>query len=185
MADHGCASPTPISRTASPRFLRDQARGLAGCRRRGARDHRPGARRGRRGADRLYADASTAPTLTRSGIAVSAEDIDRGLRRPPTPRRSTALQVRARPHPRASRAADARATTAIPTRWASSSARAGRPIEAVGLYVPGGTASYPSSVLMNAVPAKVAGVERIVMVGAGAGRRRSTRWCWSRPSSPA
>lgn len=37
-------------------------------------------------------------------------------------------------------------------------------IEAVGLYVPGGTASYPSSVLMNAVPAKVAGVERLVMV---------------------
>jgi histidinol dehydrogenase len=37
-------------------------------------------------------------------------------------------------------------------------------IEAVGLYVPGGTASYPSSVLMNAVPAKVAGCERIVMV---------------------
>ncbi len=36
-------------------------------------------------------------------------------------------------------------------------------IEAVGLYVPGGTASYPSSVLMNAVPAKVAGVPRIVM----------------------
>ncbi|MCV3737196.1 histidinol dehydrogenase [Rhizobium sp. TRM96647] len=37
-------------------------------------------------------------------------------------------------------------------------------IDAVGLYVPGGTASYPSSVLMNAVPAKVAGVPRIVMV---------------------
>jgi len=37
-------------------------------------------------------------------------------------------------------------------------------VDAVGLYVPGGTASYPSSVLMNAVPAKVAGVERIVMV---------------------
>ncbi|RXT55787.1 histidinol dehydrogenase [Bosea sp. Tri-44] len=37
-------------------------------------------------------------------------------------------------------------------------------IEAVGLYVPGGTASYPSSVLMNAIPAKVAGVERLVMV---------------------
>ncbi len=37
-------------------------------------------------------------------------------------------------------------------------------IELVGLYVPGGTASYPSSVLMNAAPAKVAGVERIVMV---------------------
>jgi histidinol dehydrogenase len=37
-------------------------------------------------------------------------------------------------------------------------------VEAVGLYVPGGTASYPSSVLMNAIPAKVAGVERLVMV---------------------
>ena len=37
-------------------------------------------------------------------------------------------------------------------------------IESVGLYVPGGTASYPSSVLMNAVPALVAGVERLVMV---------------------
>jgi histidinol dehydrogenase len=39
-----------------------------------------------------------------------------------------------------------------------------RPISAVGLYVPGGTAAYPSSVLMNAVPAKVAGVGRIAMV---------------------
>jgi histidinol dehydrogenase len=37
------------------------------------------------------------------------------------------------------------------------------PVEAAGLYVPGGTASYPSSVLMNAVPAKVAGVRRLVM----------------------
>ena len=38
------------------------------------------------------------------------------------------------------------------------------PVASVGLYVPGGTASYPSSVLMNALPAKVAGVPRIVMV---------------------
>ena len=38
------------------------------------------------------------------------------------------------------------------------------PVAAVGLYVPGGTAAYPSSVLMNAVPAKVAGVARLVMV---------------------
>ena len=37
-------------------------------------------------------------------------------------------------------------------------------IEAVGLYVPGGTAAYPSSVLMNAIPAKTAGCERLVMV---------------------
>ena len=38
------------------------------------------------------------------------------------------------------------------------------PIERVGLYVPGGTAAYPSSVLMNAIPAKIAGCEMIVMV---------------------
>ena len=38
------------------------------------------------------------------------------------------------------------------------------PIDAVGLYVPGGTAAYPSSVLMNAVPAKVAGVPRVALV---------------------
>ena len=37
-------------------------------------------------------------------------------------------------------------------------------IDAVGLYVPGGTAAYPSSVLMNAIPAQVAGVARVVMV---------------------
>ena len=37
-------------------------------------------------------------------------------------------------------------------------------IESVGLYVPGGTAAYPSSVLMNAVPAQVAGVARVAMV---------------------
>jgi histidinol dehydrogenase len=42
------------------------------------------------------------------------------------------------------------------TRWT--------PVDAVGIYVPGGLASYPSSVLMNAVPAKVAGVSRVAMV---------------------
>ncbi|MBF0356807.1 MAG: histidinol dehydrogenase [Alphaproteobacteria bacterium] len=39
-----------------------------------------------------------------------------------------------------------------------------RAVQAAGLYVPGGTAAYPSSVLMNAIPAKVAGVQRLVMV---------------------
>ena len=39
-----------------------------------------------------------------------------------------------------------------------------RPLAAVGIYVPGGTAAYPSTVLMNAVPAKVAGVPRVAMV---------------------
>ncbi len=39
-----------------------------------------------------------------------------------------------------------------------------RPLERVGIYVPGGKAAYPSSVLMNAVPAKVAGVDEVIMV---------------------
>lgn len=38
------------------------------------------------------------------------------------------------------------------------------PLEKVGIYVPGGTAAYPSSVLMNALPAKIAGVKEIIMV---------------------
>jgi histidinol dehydrogenase len=42
-------------------------------------------------------------------------------------------------------------------------------LDSVGLYVPGGTASYPSSVLMNAMPARVAGVERIAMVTPASG----------------
>ncbi|WP_336485770.1 histidinol dehydrogenase [Methylobacterium nigriterrae] len=56
--------------------------------------------------------------------------------------------------PRDHRATDALGVTAG-WRWTA--------LESVGLYVPGGTASYPSSVLMNAVPARVAGVPRIVM----------------------
>ncbi|KEK23670.1 histidinol dehydrogenase [Bacillus gaemokensis] len=39
-----------------------------------------------------------------------------------------------------------------------------RPLETVGVYVPGGTAAYPSSVLMNVLPAKIAGVQKVVMV---------------------
>ncbi|WP_243521276.1 histidinol dehydrogenase [Bacillus pseudomycoides] len=39
-----------------------------------------------------------------------------------------------------------------------------RPLQTVGVYVPGGTASYPSSVLMNVLPAKIAGVQKVVMV---------------------
>jgi histidinol dehydrogenase len=38
------------------------------------------------------------------------------------------------------------------------------PLDRVGLYVPGGKAAYPSSVLMNAIPAKVAGVKELIMV---------------------
>ncbi len=51
----------------------------------------------------------------------------------------------------------------MPTISACGSARAGVPVDAAGLYVPGGRAAYPSSLLMNAIPAKVAGVERLVV----------------------
>lgn len=63
-------------------------------------------------------------------------------------------------HHRRQRPADDRYTDAdgvtLGARWT--------PLDAVGLYVPGGTAAYPSSVLMNAIPARVAGVGRLVMV---------------------
>lgn len=57
----------------------------------------------------------------------------------------------------------------LPTPWSCPSPDGGRvgrmmsPVQTVGIYVPGGTAAYPSSVVMTAVPAKVAGVPRIVM----------------------
>lgn len=58
------------------------------------------------------------------------------------------------------------------------------PLDRVGIYVPGGKASYSSSVLMNAIPAKVAGVQEIIMaVPTPAGVK--TRWCWPPPRSPA
>ena len=67
---------------------------------------------------------------------------------------------RIRSHHARQRPKDDRYTDAIGvelgTRWSA--------IDAVGLYVPGGTAAYPSSVLMNAIPAIVAGVPRVVMV---------------------
>ena len=70
----------------------------------------------------------------------------------------------ARPHRRPSPAPAAARRPLSRCDRAPSSARRWTAVEAVGLYVPGGTASYPSSVLMNAVPASVAGVPRIAMV---------------------
>ena len=59
------------------------------------------------------------------------------------------------------------------------------PLDRVGIYVPGGKAAYPSSVLMNAIPAKVAGVAGNHHGGADAGRREKRAWCWPPPRSPA
>ena len=58
-----------------------------------------------------------------------------------------------------------------------------RGLSRVGIYVPGGTAAYPSTVLMNAVPAKLAGVEEIIMVTPPAIEKKSGResFCKANP----
>jgi histidinol dehydrogenase len=97
-----------------------------------------------------------------TGLAVRADEIEAAFAAT-DPDVIAALQLahdrisshHARQMPRDDRYTDALGVE-LGSRWTA--------IEAVGLYVPGGTASYPSSVLMNAVPARVAGVERIVMV---------------------
>jgi len=100
--------------------------------------------------------------LAAAGIAISAEEVAAAEAKCPREQlaaldlafeRITAFHERQRP--RDLRFTDA-AGVELGWRWT--------PVDSVGLYVPGGTASYPSSVLMNAVPAKVAGVERLVMV---------------------
>ncbi|CDX60896.1 bifunctional histidinal dehydrogenase and histidinol dehydrogenase [Mesorhizobium plurifarium] len=96
------------------------------------------------------------------GIAVSKNDIAKAYETadPATVEALKFARDRIRSHHERQKPKDDRYTDAagveLGSRWTA--------IEAVGLYVPGGTASYPSSVLMNAVPARVAGVERIVIV---------------------
>jgi len=100
--------------------------------------------------------------LGKLGIAVSRADIDQAYR-DADPETVEALRFardrihshHARQMPKDDRYVDPIGVE-LGSRWTA--------VEAVGLYVPGGTASYPSSVLMNAVPAMVAGVERIVIV---------------------
>ena len=58
------------------------------------------------------------------------------------------------------------------------------PLRRVGVYVPGGHAAYPSSVLMNVLPARVAGVREIIMVVAGAGATGQSPRCSPPPTSP-
>ncbi|WP_296738883.1 histidinol dehydrogenase [Mesorhizobium sp.] len=100
--------------------------------------------------------------LSKLGIAVSKDDIANAYAKadPATVEALTFARDRIRSHHERQKPHDDRYTDAagveLGSRWTA--------VEAVGLYVPGGTASYPSSVLMNAVPAKVAGVERIVIV---------------------
>jgi histidinol dehydrogenase len=101
-------------------------------------------------------------TLTADRLRVSAEEIAAADKALSEKDREALVFARDRieSHHRRLLPKDDRYTDALGvelgTRWTA--------LDAVGIYVPGGTASYPSSVLMNAVPAKVAGVGRIVMV---------------------
>ncbi len=100
--------------------------------------------------------------LAQHGIAISADEVDAAMDSAPKATVEALKLARDRIHSHHARQMpkDDRYTDALGvelgSRWTA--------IDSVGLYVPGGTASYPSSVLMNAVPAQVAGVERIVMV---------------------
>jgi histidinol dehydrogenase len=104
--------------------------------------------------DRLRLDAQSL-RITAAETAAALEACD-----PETIAALTLARDRIRSHHERQMPRDDRYTDALGvelgSRWTA--------VESVGLYVPGGTASYPSSVLMNAVPAVVAGVERIVMV---------------------
>ncbi|MDQ0506356.1 histidinol dehydrogenase [Xanthobacter agilis] len=100
--------------------------------------------------------------LAALGIKVTDAELDAALASIPAETRAALEFAKARieAHHARQRPTDETYTDAagvtLGHRWTS--------VDAVGLYVPGGTAAYPSSVLMNAVPAQVAGVPRIVMV---------------------
>jgi histidinol dehydrogenase len=100
--------------------------------------------------------------LDEQSIRVSEAEIDAGAAAcPPAVREAIAFAAeRIRSYHVRQRPADLRfideAGVELGWRWT--------PIEAIGIYVPGGRAAYPSTVLMNAVPAAVAGVDRIAMV---------------------
>ena len=100
--------------------------------------------------------------LTPATLRVAQGEVDEAVRRcaPETLDALALARDRIETYHRAQRPQDSLATDPLGVtlgwRWSA--------LESVGLYVPGGTASYPSSVLMNTVPARVAGVARIVMV---------------------
>ncbi|MBO6550095.1 MAG: histidinol dehydrogenase [Rhizobiales bacterium] len=100
--------------------------------------------------------------LKTSGLAITDDEIDEAIKNVPaeTMQALELAATRIESHHKKQQPENQRYTDEIGVelgyRWS--------PVTAAGLYVPGGTASYPSSVLMNAIPAKVAGVERLVMV---------------------
>ncbi len=100
--------------------------------------------------------------LRKTGLAIPPEELEAAYNAlaPDLKAALTLAHQRIEAHHRRQLPANERYTDAIGAelghRWTA--------IDSVGLYVPGGKASYPSSVLMNAIPAKVSGVPRVVMV---------------------
>jgi histidinol dehydrogenase len=100
--------------------------------------------------------------IAAKGLRIGAAEIDAAVSRcnPKALRALELAHARVTAYHQRQRPSDLRFTDTVGVelgwRW--------RPIDAVGLYVPGGAASYPSSVVMNAVPAKVAGCRRLAMV---------------------
>ncbi|MFT5364562.1 MAG: histidinol dehydrogenase, partial [Dinoroseobacter sp.] len=100
-------------------------------------------------------------TLTPETLAISPREVAEAVEKVPAAERAALEQAaaRIRAYHERQRPEDAQWTdetgAQLGWRWT--------PVSAAGLYVPGGLASYPSSVLMNAIPAKVAGVERLVI----------------------
>ncbi len=141
-------------------LLGAKARTIRRCRRRGAGHYRSSAFARRCGADRIYQALRQAgprggqdpldDEAIEAAISEAGDENFKALR-------FAAERIEA--HHRRQLPVDDRYTDSVGAeigyRWTA--------IEAVGLYVPGGQASYPSSVLMNAIPAKVAGVPRIAM----------------------
>jgi histidinol dehydrogenase len=109
-----------------------------------------------------YGERFDKVALTEATIAVSAGELEAGAAACPAEVREAIAfaAARIRAYHAAQRPADHRFTDAagveLGWRWT--------PLESVGIYVPGGRAAYPSTVLMNAIPAGVAGVDRIAMV---------------------
>ncbi len=109
-----------------------------------------------------FAEQFDRASLTEATLRVTADEIEAGAAACPQAVRDAIdfAADRIRTYHARQRPADAQwvdeTGTELGWRWT--------PLEAVGIYVPGGRAAYPSTVLMNAVPAQVAGVDRIAMV---------------------
>ena len=137
------------------------------------RDPRRRARARRRGAGRVHRalrplDAAQRAAISRSPPARAHARAASALARA----EREALELAAGAHPRLPRAPARRSRGAVEEADGTVLGQQVTPLDRVGLYVPGGKAAYPSSVLMNAVAAKVAGVPELVMVTPDARRRR-------------